>query len=195
MGLPGRFGAPELTVLARELAWALGGLGKRHLATVLIGTGTGNLQPRRAVDAMLRGVRDALIGASDETAPKLESLTFAETSARKIRPIQRAIQEAVTQLAKTDPDFQVEYTEISPEELDRLEEEGRERELDEFRQRLAAGDGQGRGRGHLPIWCDYRERIAARACDPPRPEARRSSKRRARGRVAGASAAGARAVA
>lgn len=146
MGLPGRFGAPELTVLARELAWAVGRLGKRHLATVLIGTGTGNLQPRRAVDAMLRGVRDALIGASDETAAKLESLTFTEASARRIRPIQRAIQQAVAELAKSDPDFRLEYTEIPAAELNRLEEAGRERELEEFKLNLGRGDGQSRGR-------------------------------------------------
>jgi hypothetical protein len=42
MGVPGRFGTPELTVLARELCWALGRLGKRHLATVLIGSGSGH---------------------------------------------------------------------------------------------------------------------------------------------------------
>ena len=39
MGYAGRFGTPELTVLARELCWSLGRLGKRHLATVLIGSG------------------------------------------------------------------------------------------------------------------------------------------------------------
>jgi putative Ig domain-containing protein len=41
MGMPGRFGAPELTVLTRELCWSPGRMGKKHLATVLIGAGNG----------------------------------------------------------------------------------------------------------------------------------------------------------
>src|SRR5262249_10147859 len=32
MGLPGRFGVPELTVVAQELCWSVGRLGKQHLA-------------------------------------------------------------------------------------------------------------------------------------------------------------------
>jgi hypothetical protein len=51
MGEPGRFGTPELTVLARELCWYLGRLRRRHLATVLIGAGNGNLSIRDAVSA------------------------------------------------------------------------------------------------------------------------------------------------
>ena len=52
MGPPGRLGPPELAVLARELYWALDRLGKRHLATVLIGAGAGNVPPREAVKAL-----------------------------------------------------------------------------------------------------------------------------------------------
>ena len=46
MGIPGHFGVPEMTVLAQELCWSLGRLQKRHLATVLIGAGNGNLKIR-----------------------------------------------------------------------------------------------------------------------------------------------------
>ena len=38
MGEPGRFGVPELVVLA-QLCWSVARLGKRHLTTVLIGAG------------------------------------------------------------------------------------------------------------------------------------------------------------
>jgi len=38
MGPPGKFGVPELTVLARELCWAVGRLGKKHLVVGSIGT-------------------------------------------------------------------------------------------------------------------------------------------------------------
>ncbi len=51
MGEAGSFGVPELTVLARELCWALGRLGKQHLATLVIGSGNGNLSVREAIAA------------------------------------------------------------------------------------------------------------------------------------------------
>jgi hypothetical protein len=63
MGYPGRFGEAELTVAARELCWSLGRMGKRHLASVLIGGGVGNMSIKIAVSAWLRGVRQALIGS------------------------------------------------------------------------------------------------------------------------------------
>src|SRR5205823_4872353 len=51
MGVPGRFGVPELTVLVRELCWSAGRLGKRHLATAPIGTHKANLTASDAVSA------------------------------------------------------------------------------------------------------------------------------------------------
>ena len=60
MGLPGRFGAPELTILARELIWTMAQLGRKHLATVLIGAGMGNLDQDIAVACWLRGIATAL---------------------------------------------------------------------------------------------------------------------------------------
>ncbi len=45
MGSVGRFGSSELTVLARELFWSLGRLRRKHLATILIGSGSGNIEP------------------------------------------------------------------------------------------------------------------------------------------------------
>ncbi|HEX2833231.1 MAG TPA: CHAT domain-containing protein [Thermoanaerobaculia bacterium] len=76
MGIPGRFGAPEATVTVRELCWTLGRIGKRHLASVLIGSGAGNLTKSVAVEAWLRGIARAQIGMPDEA--RLQRVTFAE---------------------------------------------------------------------------------------------------------------------
>jgi hypothetical protein len=51
MGYPRRFSIPELTSLVRQLCWSLGYLGRKHLATVLIGAGDGNLDVEDAIDA------------------------------------------------------------------------------------------------------------------------------------------------
>ena len=92
MGLPGRFGTPELVVLVRELCWALGKQGKRHLATVLIGSGNGTLPIREAVSAWMRGVAQAKSGAG-EKAGGLERITFVEADPRRILDIRNAIRE------------------------------------------------------------------------------------------------------
>ena len=64
MGQPGTFRQAEFTVLARELVWMLGRSGRKHLQTVLIGSGAGNLRVPDAVRAWLRGVRRALYDAA-----------------------------------------------------------------------------------------------------------------------------------
>ena len=76
MGLPGRLGIPELVVLARELCWSLGRMGKRHLATVLIGAGGNTLDPATAIDAWLRGLKLALTGTRPGDLGVLECVTF-----------------------------------------------------------------------------------------------------------------------
>ena len=55
MGPVGACGAPELTIVVRELCWALSRYGKKHLATLLIGSGNGNLSVRQCVEAWIRG--------------------------------------------------------------------------------------------------------------------------------------------
>jgi pimeloyl-ACP methyl ester carboxylesterase len=73
MGLSGTFGASELTVLARELCWTLGQLGKKHLASVLIGSSGNNLTPAQAIHAFLSGVSRAV---EDNSTRGLEAITF-----------------------------------------------------------------------------------------------------------------------
>ncbi|MDQ3649869.1 MAG: CHAT domain-containing protein [Acidobacteriota bacterium] len=94
MDVPGRFGMPELTVLARELCWSLGRMNKLHLATVLIGSGNGNLSVGDAVAAWMSGVKRALASARDDKRNRrlrIRRVTFVELDPRKIREIQDAI--------------------------------------------------------------------------------------------------------
>ena len=88
MGQPGTFRQAELTVLARELVWMLGRSGRKHLQTVLIGSGAGNLRVPDAVRAWLRGVRRALYDAAPVKDPTLQIITLVENS-----PLCRAQQE------------------------------------------------------------------------------------------------------
>jgi pimeloyl-ACP methyl ester carboxylesterase len=92
MGVPGRFGTPELTVLARELCWALGRMGKQHLATVLIGSGNGNLPVREAVAAWVRGVKHAVTGTAEGERPRLDRITFVEHDPARALEIMDALE-------------------------------------------------------------------------------------------------------
>jgi CHAT domain len=86
MGLVGHFGAAELSVLVEQLFWALARMGRKHLATVLIGSGTGNLETEVAVHAWADGAARAM--ASGQDVPSLTHLTFVElipTKAERIR--------------------------------------------------------------------------------------------------------------
>jgi hypothetical protein len=89
MDVSGRFGVGELTVVARELCWAVGRLGRRHLATVLIGAGNGNLAPPRAVEAWLIGLTQALSGQLDDA--RLQRITFVENDPRRLAEIDNAL--------------------------------------------------------------------------------------------------------
>ena len=91
MGLPGRFGVPELTVLARELCWSLQQMGKRHVATVLIGTGNGNLPIRDAISAWISGIENALTAYSEDEGARLKRVTFVEKDPYRVESIENAI--------------------------------------------------------------------------------------------------------
>lgn len=55
MGQPGECGEAELTILAQNLFWMLDRMDCRHLCTVLIGGGEGNLRQPKALRAWLNG--------------------------------------------------------------------------------------------------------------------------------------------
>ncbi len=123
MGLIGRFGAAELTILARELCWLLDRLGRRHLATVLIGTGGGNLTTGEAVAAWFGGLREALLDVTQDEGRHLHRITFVEFDPRKIEEIQSAINQ---QLRRLSGHVRLEYTSLSAAELERLRQLGQE---------------------------------------------------------------------
>jgi pimeloyl-ACP methyl ester carboxylesterase len=115
MGLPGRFGSPELTVTARELFWSLSRMGKKHLATVLIGTGEGNLTVEDAVRAWVRGVQQVVSG-SDMTL--LRRITFVEVDGVKARALQSALLDEVARL-RADPRLELDFEPLPAAELRR----------------------------------------------------------------------------
>ncbi|MGI9078299.1 MAG: CHAT domain-containing protein [Gemmatimonadaceae bacterium] len=91
LGIPGRCGAPELTVTVRELCWSLGRLAKEHLATVLIGAGNGNLSETEAVGAWVRGLEEASSNPRQAETQHLRRVTFVEFDERKTLLIDEAL--------------------------------------------------------------------------------------------------------
>ncbi len=115
MGVPGRFGMPELTVTVRELFWSLSRMGKKHLATVLIGTGEGNLSVAEAVRAWIRGVQQVTSGS--DTA-LLRRITFVEVNGDRAKELQAALRAEAARL-RMDPRLELDFEELPEEELDR----------------------------------------------------------------------------
>ena len=123
MGQPGTFRESELTVLARELVWMLGHLGREHLLTVLIGAGVGNLETKDAARAWLRGIRRALLDASalmeplspppTKSEPTLRQITFVENSAANFLLLHRAFLSSVA-VFENDSEVPMIITYIAP---------------------------------------------------------------------------------
>jgi len=115
MGVPGRFGMPELTVTVRELFWSLSRLGKKHLATVMIGTGEGNLSVEEATRAWVRGVQQVASGLQSEV---LTRITFVEVDAAKARALQQALLNEAARL-RSDPRLELDFEPLPAAELRR----------------------------------------------------------------------------
>jgi pimeloyl-ACP methyl ester carboxylesterase len=115
MGVPGRFGMPELTVLVRELFWSLSRMGKRHLATVLIGTGAGNLSVEEAIRAWVRGVQQVATGGEGSL---LQRITFVERDAAKAQAIQHALLAEQERLSR-DTRLELNFEKLPARELKR----------------------------------------------------------------------------
>ncbi|MEA2175958.1 MAG: hypothetical protein QOD00_3550 [Blastocatellia bacterium] len=123
MDEPGRFGMPELTVLARELCWALGRLKKFHLATVLIGSGSGNLPLRDAVAGWLSGIRRAVSGSNYDEGKQLARVTFVESDPRKVIQLNKIINDEIKRQQKNHPEFEIFYRELDEEQIEELKAE------------------------------------------------------------------------
>jgi CHAT domain len=142
MGPPGTFRHPELTVLARELVWMLGRSGRKHLQTVLIGSGAGNLHVQDAVRAWIRGVRRALYDAAAVNDRCLELISFVDVSPTNFLLIQRALGDAKATFAQDPEPLQIDYSEPKKRVLADLEKaakaEAREKGVRELRRSLEA---------------------------------------------------------
>lgn len=106
---PGRFGLPELSVLARELCWSLGRLKKVHLATVVIGAGEGNLPLRDAVSGWLSGIRRAVTGSQFDADRRLRRITFVEYDPRRAIQLNQLLVEERQRQQKTGSTFLIDY--------------------------------------------------------------------------------------
>lgn len=133
MGEAGRFGVPELTVMARELCWSLGRLKKRHLATVLIGAGQGNLPIDQAITAWLRGVGYALTGSEHDKDWRLQRVTFVEIDPNKIEALQDAIIafQKSQQLFAGDIELKVNYQQLDFSKLRNKDGHTRDKVIDD----------------------------------------------------------------
>ncbi|HKP93919.1 MAG TPA: CHAT domain-containing protein [Chthoniobacterales bacterium] len=131
MGVPGHFGVPELTVVAQELCWSLGRLQKSHLATVLIGAGTGNLPVRDAVTGWLRGIRRALVTSTDDVGRRICRVTFVERSPTVLHKLDLALRDAA---AKPPTDLVIDYH--GP--TDRMLADAKKEALSRARKRIVA---------------------------------------------------------
>jgi pimeloyl-ACP methyl ester carboxylesterase len=164
MGEAGRFGVPELTVMARELSWSLGRLRKRHLATVLIGAGQGNLPIDQAVTAWLRGIGYALTGSEHDRDWRLQRVTFVEIDPTRIENVQDAIIafQQLPQYFAGDVEMKIDYVPLDfakvrnkyrrtrDEEIDHREKV-RRAERDKQRKQERAGKKKPNGREDDPV--------------------------------------------
>jgi hypothetical protein len=123
MNEPGRFGVPELNVLARELCWALGRLDRKHLATVLIGGGDGNLSLDDSVSGWLTGIRHAVSGSRFDAGRRLERITFVEVDPRKAIQLDEIFTRQQQRLLENNAGFTILYTPFSDKKKSELKKE------------------------------------------------------------------------
>ncbi len=116
MGLPGSFGVPELTVLARELCWSLGRMEKRHLATVLIGSGRGNIPTREAISAWMRGIKKAITGSIEDEGRRLVRVTFVERDPDTAEKLASAIRQEKANL-EAQNQLKIDFREPSKQQI------------------------------------------------------------------------------
>jgi hypothetical protein len=107
LGLPGRLGSGELTVAVRELCWAVGRLGCKHLASVLIGSGVNNLPEEDAVEAWANGIAQSLAG-QDTGAPRLDRVTIVENDSSRLETIETALKKTAERMRR-DQELDLTY--------------------------------------------------------------------------------------
>ena len=120
-GVPGRFGLPELRLVVRELCWALCRMGKRHLATVLLGLGRNNFDAADVIEMWIRGIKDAVTGM-DGKGKSILSVTFVQNSPQKVLEVDAALCQLEEELRKQQR-MLIDYTPLTDGELKILEEQ------------------------------------------------------------------------
>lgn len=111
MGYPGQFGPIELRSCVRQLLWVASRLGKKHLASVLIGSGQGNVSVEDAVVAWVSAIQDLLkdgtLSAKDSVAQpadgtpapdRLQRITICEYSASRSLVLRDIFERVVRQV-------------------------------------------------------------------------------------------------
>jgi CHAT domain-containing protein len=138
MGAPGRFASSELTVVARELCWALGRLGRHHLATVLIGTGNGNLSVPTAIGAWIRGIKRAVTGADPDL--RLSRVTFVVRNGRKLEEVQEAIQSERDRLRDLNR-ATIRFQAMTSDQIDGYRKQSIQKEIARLKGEIVRGGG------------------------------------------------------
>jgi pimeloyl-ACP methyl ester carboxylesterase len=137
MGSYGRFGTPECTALARELYGSLALLGKKDIATVLIGSGQGNLSVREALTAWIEGIRQAQIALAQQNKSAFPRITFIEYDCGRTLSIYRVV-ESLRERWKESFALHLE-TKFTASQITQLEDRWATAERDRLKRSLEGG--------------------------------------------------------
>ena len=135
MGVPGRFGCPELAVFARELIWSVGRLSKHHLAIAAVGKRC-NVPLADAVRAWIGGLKHAITGAIESERRHIERLTIVINDPRIMEAAHEAILFEIQELGDRRR-LELEFEPFTSEKLDMLLQQGFERDKQEMHEELA----------------------------------------------------------
>lgn len=135
MGVPGRFGMPELTVLARELCWSVGRLNKRHLVIGSVGARFRSMALCEAVRGWIRGLKNAITGAIEEENRHIMRITILIEDPRQIEPSQAAILDEIRQLEDRRR-LEIEFTPFDAHELEDFRQRGDLQDRDNLEKQL-----------------------------------------------------------
>lgn len=114
MGRLGEFGGAELAVTVQELCWTLAHQGCRHLQTLLIGAGNGNLSAHQALRGWVRGI----LFAARQSSSQLISITFVERSPARFIEMARKLGEVVSEVLAGDATIRLEVVPVSEREIE-----------------------------------------------------------------------------
>ena len=145
MGQPGECGEAELTILAQNLFWMLDRMECRHLCTVLIGGGEGNLKQPKALRAWLNGAARALGEISRSgRKPVLSRLTFIEYFAANFLFLNRALEKAAGSESRREK-LEISYSPPPESDLIKITEKAEAIAVNmakqKFRKALDLGEG------------------------------------------------------